>query len=237
MRALIFIAIVLFNTHFAPAYALDITLSDSVIIKDQTFIKKDITAAFKCDNCEIITATVIGENKTFVLSQEEKNGGKVILQKTFKIKYIPSFFHLYSNIPNFVNEADKKIIRQLKEKLSTDYGSRLHSYLVEKKLYSFSPINLKRNKDNLFEFTFTIPSFAVTGNYEVLVNIYSSNGTFINSSKKKFIIKQSGFYNEVVNFANNSPFLYAISNIFLAVFLGGIGGLVNLDLLRRTKAF
>ena len=237
MRLLIFIICLIFNVNSFAAKALEINLSDTTIVKDQTFTQKDLTATFKCPNCEIITATIVGENKNFILSQEEKNGSKVILQKTFKIKDVPSFFQLYSNTPNFINESDKKIIQQLEGKFSTSYGQRLRAYLLDKKLYSLIPSSLESNEDNLLKLTFTIPSFAMTGNYEIFVKLYSANGTYINGAQKSFTIKQSGFYNEVVNFANNSPFLYAISSVILAIILGGIGGLINLDLLRRTKAF
>lgn len=237
MRKLLLIMTTIYCFSICNAFAIEINLSESEIIKDQTFINKDVIATFKCPNCKIITATVLGENKNFTLLQEEKNGSKLILQKSFKIKDIPSFLHLYSNTPDFINEADKKIIRAVEGKFSTSYGALLRNYLVEKKLYSLMPASIESNQDDLYKLSFTIPSFATTGNYEVLVKLYDSDGTFINGAKKTFQIKQSGFYNEVVNFANNSPLLYAITSTILAIVLGGIGGLANLDMLRRTKGF
>ena len=219
------------------SHALHINLSDYKITKDQTFTAKEVIATFECANCEVLSATVIGENKSFLLSQEEKNGSKVFLQKTFRVKNIPIFCNVFTNNSVFISHSDKEIINQIEGKFSTSYGVKLREYLFEKKLYSFKPSSIVKNSNNMHQFTFTVPSAAVTGKYKVQVKLFKFDGTYLKGAETNFIIQQSGFYNKVVRFSYNSPFLYALSTVLFAVILGGLGGLTNLDMLRRTKAF
>ena len=253
------LSIIFYLIFIVSAKSLVIGSDEDEILIDANFSGQDLLVfgAFYSDPSQPrdqkgdILIEVVGPKEDLILRKKESHFGFWLNSKKVKFRDVPSFYYLSST-----KRLDEKFLKknnigllltdQLPEVnwslITSDWGE-VTSNKEREEFY----IALLRNKtyDNLFRKTFEeiqiidgnlfktnipIPNTVPIGSYKV--NVYLILKDVIqNKYSYNFIVKRVGIENMIFNFANNSPLLYGIVSLLIALIIGWISA----DLFRRLR--
>lgn len=188
------------------------------------------------DNGDIVVI-IRGENKNYIIRKKEKVAGIWINRDRMKFYNVPNFYAVASSKPmeeigqnsifnklgigekNLINiQADNKQPEQIAE-FRTAFLDHHHN----NHLYYTNPENISFMGESLFktviEFSDNIPS----GTYTAEIYLVNDSGIIGMQSIPISVIK-SGLDAFIYNHAHNSPALYGLSAIALALAAGWIAG-------------
>jgi uncharacterized protein (TIGR02186 family) len=184
-----------------------------------------------------IVVVIRGENKNYMMRKKEQMAGVWINRDRMKFYNVPNFYAIASSKP--LSEINQKaLFNKLgigensliipSEDISkmaqfNEFEAAFLDYQHDKKLYFTNPENISFMGETLFktviEFSDNIPS----GKYTAEIYLIS-DGEIVGMQSTPIKVEKSGLDAFIYDYAHNSPILYGLSAIMLAVCAGWFAG-------------
>ena len=239
---LILIAYLIINV--TPVFAaLDIDVSEPNL---------EITTGFSGDTLTLFgTANPRGDIVIIVRGPLKKTNvvkkadimGLWIQGETISFVNVPSYYNVASTRPVFqIAPEEIRIennigINSLQfatndKNIQTDVKQQFQEALIQNKqlsgLYSLTPNAITFVNETLFKTKIYMPSNVPIGQYEINAFLFD-NGQIIDTQSRPFEIRQGGLAGAIHDYANDSPLLYGLTTIAIAL----LSSLIAVTLLRR----
>ena len=254
-----FFIILIYITLTVSVNALVIGSDENEILIDANFSGKDLLVfgAFYSDPSQPrddkgdILIEVVGPKEDIILRKKESHFGFWLNSKKVKFRDVPGFYYLSSTKDlnkEFLieNNIGLLLTDQLPEVnwslITLDWGDikseaereEFYSALLRNKsndnLFKKTSEEIKILDGNLFKTNIPIPNTVPVGSYKVNVYLILKN-EIKNKYSYNFIVKRVGIENMIFNFANNSPLLYGLVSLLIALIIGW----VSADLFRKFR--
>jgi uncharacterized protein (TIGR02186 family) len=180
-----------------------------------------------------VVVVIRGENKNYIVRKKEEFAGMWINKDRMKFLDMPNFYAIASSKP--LSEMEEEaLFTQLgigENSLSiaptdlskiarfNDFEAAFLDYQHEKKLYSEKPEPINFIEETLFKTTIDFSDNIPAGNYTAEIYLLS-DGEVVGMQSTPITVVKSGIDAFIYNFAHNSPALYGIVAILLALSAG-----------------
>ena len=220
--------------------ALNTDTSQKIISINSNFTGKKILLFGNREvNGEIII-TISGPKEKILVHQKKPMFGIWINAKKIIFSDVPSYYAVASNKP--INEvisynlqqklsigADKLKVRvvngaKISKKEIAEFKFGLIRNKIRQNLYSSNDKSVEYN-NKLFKSEINFPSNAAEGKYKIKTYL-TRNNIIIDSHEKSIFIRKVGIERRIYNFANETPTLYGIFAVIIAILSGTIASIV-----------
>ena len=231
MRLIVFlIAVILFSKPLQAALTIDVSEPNLEITTGFTGDKLTLfgTANPQGD----IVIVVKGPERDTIIRRKTNIMGLWVNAQSVEFKDVPGYYNVASSRPMVdITDIETRLKHRIgingltfttnDEDLSPTSKSRFQEALIQNKqlagLYSLTPDAISYLNNTLFRTTLNMPSNVPIGAYSIEVFLFK-NGELIDSTSHPFKIEQVGLAASVHEFASESPFLYGLTVIFIALF-------------------
>ena len=221
----------------ALIYGLD--LSKTIIEKDSNFTGDEILLSGLIRGGNPIIASVTGPNKGYDIWKKGRKMGMWVNEKRLHIPATFSYYQIYAT-DSLEKITDYDTLKMLNFDLNYDDYFAVETYSkdemkefnrafkhyqqsVGQYLDSMNPIEVIGG--SIFKIRIKLHENAPVGEYNIKIAEFE-NGRITQTENLKFEVKQTQLYADIDNYASNHPLLYALAAIFLAIFIGGVVGLL-----------
>lgn len=245
------IALPLVSQSVAAQDKLVADISEHVVSLNYSFTGSDLILFGAIDHDEKhmdpnaqfdVIINVVGPSLPVVVRKKEHVAGIWVNNASATFKDAPSFYIQASTRP-IDDITDMKTLRdnsigfehQNYSATGLREGEKIKDYiggfLRNKKaagLYQLSDESMELVSDTLFRADLHIPTNVPVGDFEAEIHLFK-NGQLIASQRSDLKVVKTGFSEVVFNFAHQSPALYGLMAIFIALASGWIAGAVVRD--------
>jgi uncharacterized protein (TIGR02186 family) len=236
--------IIIFALFFSlPSQAkLTVDISEPILEITTGFTGDTLTLFGTAEPQGDIVILVKGPRDDTAVQRQSDIAGLWITSQSVTFENVPGYYNVASSRP-MADIADmptrieyrmgiNSLTFPTTEDVRPDKYSRFLEALIQNKqlsgLYSLTPDAIVYLNDTLFKTRIYMPANVPLGVYEIEAFLFR-NGQLIDRTSHPFEIRQVGLAGNVHNFATDTPFLYGLSVILIAVFSSILGIL----LLRR----
>ncbi len=246
---LVLLSILLFLTlnNVAFSQRLINAISDKQISIDSSFkggklsffgnIEPEIGASDKIiDGSYNIIVVISGPALNRVARKKNKQWGIWINTQKQSFGKFPSFYWVLSNakLVDIVSEKTLKEnyllpkyqpSRSLNQQadISTKFGDELVRLMEDDGMFGTSENAIKFHSNSFYSGRLSFPDNVPVGNYLSETYLFK-NGEILFKRSEAFSVRKTGFERFLGNFAKQSPFLYGVFAVILALFTGWLGG-------------
>lgn len=188
------------------------------------------------DNGDIIVI-IRGENKNYIVRKKEKIAGMWINRSKMKFHNIPNFYSIASSrplsemlqTPLFVKLGigETNLLPQSgtirEEAQLNEFEKALLKNMRKSDLYTTKPENISFMGETLFKTVIEFSDNIPPGNYTAEIYLIS-DGEVVGMQSTPISVVKSGTDAFIYNFAHNSPFLYGLSAVVIAISAGWLAG-------------
>ena len=227
-------------THDAQSEDLSVEISNNRISISSNFTGAKILLFGKVNIPGNVVIIVEGPKEKLSVRKKKQVLGIWINTKTLYFSEVPAYYALLSNKPineitseenlkkykikaNFIdtaNDSEKKIDKS--ELLS--FKKALVRNKIRKELYFESENSIAFN-DKLFRSWLKFPANAPEGNYQVKTYLFY-NQNLISTKKIPLFVSKVGIERQIFDFAKNSPTLYGLTAIIIAILAGWLAAII-----------
>ena len=246
IRILLFILCLMIQ-YQALAKTFDIAVSDAVISKDYRFKGKSIEIKGRHTDLNELILIVSGPLASYEISKREQTYGLWVSQNKFSLPAEYSYYYISSSKPVHTITSHELIEfltldlkhkkcsfeEEISEEMEDDYCEQFVKYMQRRGLYAGIVHSLDLSVDGSFSALLELPAGVPNGNYTVALYSLDDNGDMTEDTYTYFTVESSDFYGMIRSFALNSPFLYAMVSIVIAIFFGLAAGFIFPRLYKR----
>lgn len=237
IKILFFIIWVIIN-HNAFAKTFDIVVSDEVVAKDYRFKGKSIEIKGKHTDLNELILIVSGPLVSYEISRWEKNFGVWINHNKATMPAEYSYYYISSSKPIHtitsreliefltldLNHKRCSFEGEVSEEMQDDYCEQFVKFMQRRGLYTGLVHNLNLDTDGTFTAILELPADVPNGNYTIALYSLDAKGDMTWDTYTYFTIVSSDFYGMIRSFALNSPLMYSLVSIAIAIFFGLAAG-------------
>ena len=221
----------------AVIYGIDITKTE--LIKDSSFQGDEIMISGLVRGGTNIITSVTGPTKGYNIWKKERLYGIWLNAKRLYIPATFSFYQIYStnSLEKISDYETLKILGfnldyndyfshetyEKEEMVKFNHAFKEYQQSVGQYLDAINPIELIGG--SIFRIRIKLNKTVPVGEYGIKIAEFE-NGKLTQTESLKFEVKQSEFFASIDNMANNSPIIYAIIAIFIAIIIGGVTGVI-----------
>jgi len=183
-----------------------------------------------------IITVIKGPTIDRIIRKKSKQFGIWLNSDYEKYTRFSSFFWILSDT-NLSDIASDEVLReiglpldvqpQLSLKKSDEHSEIFNANLIrlmkDEGLFGVNENAILFRSDTLFSTQIKLPANVPVGNYIAQTYLFQ-NGVLVSKQAEPFSVKKTGFERFLGNFAKQSPLLYGIFAVFLALFTGWLGG-------------
>lgn len=180
-----------------------------------------------------VVVVIRGENKNYIVRKKEEFAGMWINKERMKFMDMPNFYAIASSKPlSEINETalfsklgigQKFLFSEPNDEKQKDRFNEFQNAFLEhqhtQKLYPTSPEPISFMEETLFKTTIDFSDNIPAGNYTAEIYLLS-DGEIVGMQSTPITVVKSGIDAFIYNFAHNSPALYGIVAILLALGAG-----------------
>ncbi|OJU18843.1 MAG: hypothetical protein BGN84_09610 [Afipia sp. 62-7] len=245
MRRLIPIALLAFGTlGAAPAAAQEIVsgISQDVIQITSNYTGTDIVVFGAIDRIDTpqnrnIVVVVRGPDTPMTVRRRDRIAGVWVNSDAARFTGLPSFYYLASTEPIERVAPPRALARY---GIGADYllpaGVFSHHdpqpfrpaalrHLKQQGLYAEMPGTIDFLSETLFRTRVPVPANVTRGQYNVEVYLFR-DGEVVSAQSTPLFVDQTGLERRLFNLAHNSPLIYGLACVFMAMLLGWISSVL-----------
>jgi hypothetical protein len=233
-----FACILLILSTYNPAIAkiVDSGLSKDLLVRDFNFKGAVITVSGMLDSPSDMLINVYGPTETFKVTKKERKFGLWLTGERHIFNKVPSILYQSTNFSEEKLDVTNNVIFPLKgicryeegEKNSSSHQScsGLVKSMISKNAFALRQNPIEMIGDKIFRLDLIIPNFAPAGTYRIDVHSLSKDLQPSDTNTLYFQLLENNKIQLVQNIAKQSPLLYTIMAIFIALSIGLTTGLV-----------
>lgn len=185
---------------------------------------------------------VVKSDPVALTVRRKENVGGIWINKSSQIfENVPGYYAIASTRPleDILPEYSRRILglgldnvsleisAKLTEEEQSAYQGGLLRNMVRKGLYSQSSGSVSLQEDILFRAGLDFPANVPVGNYWAKVFLVRDREVISSSKAIELLVDKRGIERLIYNFAHQSPALYGIMAVLMALFVGWLGGLLS----------
>ncbi len=222
-------------TSHAVIYGIDITKTE--VIKDSKFQGDEIAISGLVRGGTSIITSVTGPTKGYNIWKKEKKYGIWLNAKRLYIPATFSFYQIYAtnSLEKITDYDTLKILGfnldysdyfshetyEKDEMLKFNHAFKEYQQSVGQYLDSINPIEVIGG--SIFRIKIKLNKTVPVGDYIIKIAEFE-DGKLTQTESLRFEVKQSEFFASIDSMSSNSPIIYSIIAIFIAIIVGGIVG-------------